>query len=235
MKFAPFSCSRLAITCLSLLMANCSTVRRVTDAIPVPDLHLPKVKMPDLSGVTKLVPGMDRDDSMGSDDPKVPFHPASPLAPGHTLRLQVFDAGRASHELWKGLVQVDASGVVSFDDLGSAKVGGRSADEARQMIAAVFRAAGRVANTVRVHLISVENFRLIAVDGDVAGSVVLPYGDKMKVSDALQLAGGRRARSSAQAVYVSQQGQRKFFRSEVLANEQVRLSPGDVITLSSDL
>lgn len=212
-------------------LASCGTMKRMVDAIPMPSM--PDISMPKLSSVTKIIPGLGGEDK--PEDPVMPFNSKGVLGYGHTLKLQVFDGARSPKELFEGDAMVDERGVLRLGDIGSAKVGGRSLPEARAMIGSVFRSAGRVAAHVHVQLIAVESAELVSVEGDVTSPIVTPRWDDMTLSDAITMAGGRKAGSRAQAVYVTREGQRRFFNNEARANDEVSLRAGDIITLSSDL
>lgn len=199
------------------------------------DSAVRSIRPPKLSDVTNMIPGLGPGDSTGSKDPLVQFAPHLPLAPGHTLRLQILEGSRSVKKLYEGLVMVDEGGVIEFKGIGSAKVGGHTAAEARSMIASVFRAAGKAGSSVHVHLISIENTPLIALEGDLARPVVLPLQDKLSVSYAILYAGGRPRGSVARSVYVVQEGQRRFFVTDYAADKKVKLQPGDIIQLSPDL
>ncbi len=200
----------------------------------VRSIPIPK-RLPRLNDVAKIVPGMKEKDTVGSNDPEVPFDPSGKLAAGHTLRLAIYEGLRSPKKLWSGLVMVDESGLIQFDDIGSARVGGHTLNEARTMIAAVFRTAGRAAAHLHVQVISVENTPLLAVEGDVQRPLVTICYKNMTVRDALMLAGGRASRGGATAVYVTRNGQRSFFATEASAQERTDLQPGDIVFFSPDL
>jgi hypothetical protein len=81
-------------------------------------------------------------------------------------------------------------------------------------------------------IISIENIKLVFVDGDVRQRRVLEHHKRLRVRDAVMASGGRRPGSMARAVYVTQDGLRRFYRSEAVADEEVDLEAGDVILLS---
>ena len=217
---------KLFITCAALVaLASCNSI----------DSAVRSLRPPKLSEVREIIPGLGAGDSVGSKDPLVQFAPHLPLAPGHTLRLSVYEGTRTATKIFEGLVMVDEQGIIEFKNIGSAKVGGHNVSDARAMIASVFRAAGKAGSRVHVHLISVENTPLISVEGDVARPVVLPLQKGLSVSLAISFAGGRRPGSFARSVYVSHEGQRSFFVTEAAANEKVKLHAGDIIQLSPDL
>lgn len=214
-----------------LTLASCGTMKRMVDAIPVP--AMPDIAMPKLSSVTKIIPGLGGEAK--PEDPVMPFNSKGVLGYGHTLKVQVFDGARTPKELFEGEAMVDERGVLTLGDIGSAKVGGRSLPESRAMIGSVFRSAGRVAAHVHVHIIAVEGVELVSVEGDVTSPIVTPRWDDMTVADAITMAGGRKIGSPAQAVYVTREGQRRFYSSAARANDEASLRAGDIITLSPDL
>lgn len=177
---------------------------------------------------------MDRKDKVDGKDPDIAFSPEQSLAPGHTLRLKVFAGSRDAKEEFEGLVVIDEAGVADFDEYGKARLAGLSARDARRAVERLFRSGGFTANTLNVHIVSIENVRLVFVEGDVVQSRVLRHADGLQVAQCVLAAGGRPARSSARTVYVTQHGQRKFYRSEAVANEEVELEPGDVLFLNPE-
>ncbi|MBL9142290.1 MAG: SLBB domain-containing protein [Verrucomicrobiaceae bacterium] len=208
-----------------IALSSCTMIDSAVRSIPTPTI----------SGVANMIPGLGSGDSTGSDDPKIAFAPHLPLSPGHTLRLAVYDGSRTAKKLYEGVVMVDSAGIIEFKGIGSARIGGRSAADARAAIESVFRAAGRAGSRVHVHLISIENMPLVAVEGDVARPVVLELQKGLTVSLAVSFAGGRVRNSVARSVYVSHEGLRRFFVTEAAANDKVDLEPGDIIQLSPDL
>lgn len=219
----------LSLLLMAAGITSCTLVDRAVRAIPVPH------RLPRLSDVAEIVPGMKVKDSASSDDPEVPFDVRSTLGYGHTLRFAVYEGVHSTKKLWDGVVMVDEQGVITVKDVGSARIGGRTPAEARTMIASIFRAAGRAAAHLNVHLISIENTPLLAVDGDVKKAAVLLSYKGLTVRDVLQQAGGRVSRNVARAVYVTRNGQRSFYANEANAQERVAPMPGDIITFSPDL
>ena len=64
-----------------LVLSNCGTMKRVVDAIPVPSM--PKISLPKLSSVTKIIPGMGGEPEV--HDPVMPFNSKGSLGYGHTV------------------------------------------------------------------------------------------------------------------------------------------------------
>ena len=218
----------IAIAGLALL-SGCTTVKKTIGAIPMPSV-------PKLSDVTKVIPGMGPSgDSVGSEDPVVPFNSKGTLGYGHTLRLAVYDGVVEPKKLYSGLVMIDQHGVADFGKFGSARLGGRTITEARRLIESVFVRKGTAASRTHVHFISVENVPLVTVEGDVVNPVTMPVWKKITLRDAVEFAGGRRPSSSAQAVYVIQNGQRRFYPTVESASYGSPLRAGDIISLSPDL
>jgi hypothetical protein len=221
----------LAIAALvALSMSACHTVGDAIKSIPVPHIPLPK-----MSSVKKLIPGMNGDDSVDGDDPRVPFDARATLGYGHTLRLEVYEGTREVRQRFKDLVMVDRRGVAQIGEVGSARLGGRSLAEARRMIEGVFRTGGFAAAQVNVHVVSVENTPVVSVDGDVAMPTSLGMWKGMTVRDAILYAGGRRAGSGAQALYVVHEGKQRFYATAAAADAAIELQPGDIVTVSPDL
>jgi protein involved in polysaccharide export with SLBB domain len=210
-----------------LALAACATIKKYTPTIPLPGL-------PDLTSVKRILPGSD--DKVNDQDPTVAFEPRSILRPGHTLRLDVHEGLRSGKSLWAGLTVVEMDGTITLGKIGSTQVRGQRLPEVAQSIGALFRIAGYTASPVAVHILSVENTPLIAVEGDLAaGPQPLPLFDGATVQEAVRLVGGRRPASTARGVYIAREGRQRFFRSIEAADTQWRLAPGDIITLSPDV
>ncbi len=209
-----------------LALASCQTVKNW-----VPDVSMPK--LPDMSGVKQMLPGSD--DSVSNEDPMLPFDPRRPLTTGHTLRLEIYEGARNGKKVFSGLAMVDERGVIELGKIGSAKVGGRTLSEAVPMIESVCRIAGRAALQTYVHVISIENVKLISVLGDVSNRVQVPIWDGMSFSALVGHVGGRRGGSQDKAVYVCRQGVKKFYRNLEYLDYSDKPKAGDIVTLSSDL
>ncbi len=223
----------ILLLAITLALPACNTMKRAVSWVPVPKIsHIP---LPSFSSIKRVIPGMDRDDRVGSKDPTLPFSPEGTLAPGHTLRIRVFAGARDAKEEFEGLIMINDAGVADFDEFGKTRIGGQSVSQARQSIETLFRSGGFTASALSVHIVSIENTKLLFIEGDVLQSRTLAYDRHLSVSQCVLAAGGRRAKSTAHTVYITQQGHRKFFRSEAVANEEAELKPGDIIFLNPDL
>ncbi len=220
--------SRLFLLALVPLLAQCSTVQKVTSSIPLPSL-------PDITKMKRMLPGMDAD-KVNAQDPALDCEPRGTLRAGHTLRLQVHESLRSGKQVWKGLTMVDLQGNVQIGKIGAAQVRGKTLPEAARAIESVFRVSGRTSMPLAVHILSVENTPLIALEGDLAaGPQPLPLFDGLTYREALRLAGGRPGKSTARGVYITREGKKRFFRSIEAADAEWRPTPGDIVTLSPDL
>lgn len=225
-RFSPFAL--FVIACLACL-PSCTTIKKTLGAIPAPPV-------PKLSSVKKIIPGMGPSgDSVSEDDPIVPFNSKGTLGYGHTLRLAVYDGVLEPKKLFSGLVMINEHGVADFGKFGSAKLGGRTITEARRLIETVFVQKGSAASRTHVHFISVENVPLVTIEGDVVNPVTSPMWKKMTLRDAVEFAGGRKPGSTARAVYVIQNGQRRFYPTVEAASYGSPPRAGDIISLSPDL
>jgi hypothetical protein len=227
----------LILPCLLLacFATGCKTIKKAVSWVPVPNLSsipIPSIPLPSFSSIKRVIPGMDRHDKIDSRDPDVPFSPEAILAPGHTLRMKVYSGGRSAREEFEGLVKIDDSGIADFDDYGKARLAGLTAAQARQAVETQFLSCGFSASAMTAQIISIENIKLVFVDGDVRQRRVLEHHKRLRVRDAVMASGGRRPGSMARAVYVTQDGLRRFYRSEAVADEEVDLEAGDVILLS---
>ncbi len=215
---------------LVLGFSGCDTIKKYTPKIPLPSLP----SLPDMTQVKRILPGSA--DKVDSSDPDIAFDPRGTLRPGHTLRLQVNEGLRSAKSLWKGLTVVELDGTAKIGKVGTAKLRGLTLPQAAQAIGAVFRVGGRTSSPVAVHILSVENTAVISVEGDLAaGPQPLPLFDGITVAEAVRLAGGRKANSTARGLYITREGQKRYFRSVSAADEQWRLAAGDIISLSADL
>jgi hypothetical protein len=221
--------SALALIALLGLTA-CNTMKKAVSWVPVP-----KIPLPSFSSIKRVIPGMDRNDRVDSSDPDVPFDPEGVLAPGHTLRLKVFAGGRDADEEFEGLVAINGAGVADFDEYGRAKLGGLTVRDARRAIERLFSSGGFISATLSVHVVSIENVKLVFIEGDVVNPRSLPWQKRLHITDCVRAAGGRPVKSQAHTVYVTHSGVRRFYRSEAVADEEVDLEPGDIIFLRPDL
>jgi protein involved in polysaccharide export with SLBB domain len=211
---------------LALSLCACDTLKKYTPSIPLPSL-------PDLTKVARILPGSA--DKVDSQDPDIDFDPRGTLRPGHTLRLQIHEGLRSAKSLWKGITVIELDGNANIGKIGSAKLRGLTLPEAATSIGAVLRVAGMTSSPVAVHILSVENVPVIAVEGDLAaGPQPLPLYDGITAADAVRLAGGRKSGSSARGVYITREGQKRYFRSIEAATNDWRLAAGDIISLSAD-
>ncbi len=233
----PFSNLLLALVLLAGL-TGCATVKRLT-----PDfskLRLPKLSMPELPKFTalkkavRLLPGVPDADQAAEADPQMPFNARGTLGYGHTLRLEVFEGSRSPKRVYRGKVVVDAKGVVDFGEIGSAKVGGGQLPEAVDAIAATFRLGLHASRPVTVHVLSVEEVPLVAVTGDVRQPEFLPAWEDMSLRQAVEVAGGRKAGSTARSLYLVREGRKRYLPS-LEAADAVEPEAGDIIELSPDL
>lgn len=224
------SCLFLA-TLLCAAVPACNTVKSVVSHIPVPSMP----RLPKMSDVAKLIPGMPSSDQVDANDPDVPFNSRNPLLSGHTLRLEVYEGSRSPSRVFRGIVMVDDQGTVALGDIGTARVGGKRLPQAVDAIGAIFRVAGQTTRPVTVQLVSVENTPLVGIQGDVQAPEYIPAFEDITVRQAVVVSGGRRLNSTAHGVYVSRDGERRFFTSIEAADDRWDLRAGDLITLSPDI
>jgi protein involved in polysaccharide export with SLBB domain len=219
------------LLCSLAVLTSCGTIKRTVSAIPTPSLSGVKKLVPSMKGIKKILPDLSGDDSTGGDDPFQVYDPTRTLGYGDTLRITVYEGVREAEEVYKGLVMVDRRGAVEFEDIGTAKLGGRTPEEARSMTESVLRGAGWTSGKLHVHLISVENVKLISVGGNVAKPGVYRFQEGMRARDVIAAAGGRGSSSTSRAVYITHKGQQRFYTTEAAASG-VELEAGDIITVS---
>ncbi len=213
---------------LAALLTQCDSIKKVTSSIPLPAL-------PDMTRVKRMLPGSGAD-KVNSQDPDVAFDPRGKLRAGHTLRLEVHESLRSAKQVWKGLVMVQLDGNGQIGKIGSVKLRDKTLPEAARAIESTFRVAGHTSMPLAVHILSVENTPLIAVEGDLAaGPQPMPLYDGLTYREALRLAGGRPASSTARGVYITREGRKRYFRSIESADNEWKPAAGDIITLSADL
>lgn len=219
----------LLTSLLCTLLSACGLVRK----IPVP--KLPKIGLPSRNTVAKIIPGMPERDRVNSDDPDVPFSSRATIGYGHTLRIEVFEGVRGSARIFSDIVMVDENGLLPLGEVGTARVGGQKMPAAANSIAAVFRVAGRNTRPISVHIISVENVPVVSINGDVLEDEFIPAFEDMTVQQAVKVSGGRKLGSTRRGIYITRQGQRRFFTSMEAADREWRPQAGDIITLSTDI
>ena len=216
-----------------LLLGACSTVKKYT-----PDLsRLPKPPLPSFSGLQKLtrvLPGMPDTDSTGVEDPKLPFEASQKLAPGHTLRLHVYEGARSTKRIYNEVVMIDDDGQIQLHEAGSARIGGMDLVEASDTIARTFRLGLNLTRQVTVHVLSVEDVPLVSVTGDITRPCYLPAWEGLTLSQAVAYAGGRRAGSPNRGVYLVREGLSRYYATLEAADAKMTPEPGDIIQLSTD-
>ncbi len=212
-----------------LLLSACGLIRKV----PVP--KLPKLGLPSMNTVAKIVPGLAEKDKVNAEDPDVPFNARGTIGYGHTLRVEVYEGFRGSNRIFADIVMVDEKGLLPLGDVGTARVGGQKLPKVANSIAAVFRVAGRNTRPITVHIISVENVPVVSINGDVIEDEFIPAFEKMTVDHAVKVSGGRKLGSTKRGVYLSRHGQKRFYPSMEAADEGWDPQAGDIITLSPDI
>jgi protein involved in polysaccharide export with SLBB domain len=206
-------------------------IKRITpDHVPLPPLP----KFSELKKITHMIPGLPDSDKAAEDDPKVPFNSRGTLGYGHTLRLDVYEGARGSKRIYKGVVMIDREGVLDFGQYGRARIGGATLPQAVEAIAASFRVAGRITRPITIHIISVEDVPIVYITGDVIKDEFIPAWKDMTVAQAVRVSGGRRLGSTNHGVYLTREGNRRYF-SSLEAADRVEPEPGDIITLSPDI
>jgi protein involved in polysaccharide export with SLBB domain len=221
----------IALPCIALLVVSCDTIKRFTpDHIPLPPLP----KFSQLKKITRIIPGLPDSDKAAEDDPKMPFNSRGTLGYGHSMRVDVYEGARAAKRIYKGVIMVDHEGVLDFGDVGRARVGGATLPQAVEAIAATFRVGGRITRPITVHIVSVEDVPVVSITGDVIKDEFIPAWDNMTVAQAIRVAGGRKLGSTAHGVYLTREGNRRYFTSLEAADRE-EPEPGDIITLSPDI
>lgn len=218
-----------------LALSSCSLIQMVDPDFKMPMPKLPKLRLPSMNTVAKIVPGMSERDKVDANDPDVPFNSRGTLGFGHTLRLEVYEGSRSPDRIYSDIVMVDAKGLLPLGEVGTARVGGLHLPKAADAIAAVFRLAGRNSRPITIQIISVENVPVISINGDVREAEFIPAFEDISVQQATTVAGGRKPGSTARGVYIAREGERRFFTSVAAADHAWRLRAGDIITLSPDI
>jgi protein involved in polysaccharide export with SLBB domain len=224
-----FIFASLFTAAVPLLLVGCGLIQKIS----VP--KLPKLGLPNMNTIAKIIPGLPERDTEGSEDPEVPFTTQQTLGYGHTLRLEVYEGARDPERIYRGIVMVNSEGLLSLGQTGTARVGGQKLPQAVNSIASVFRMAGRNTRPITLQLVSVENTPVIAIEGDVRDTVFIPAYQELTVRQAVERAGGRKPGSTKRGIYISRGGQRRFFASLESADYQWRPLAGDIITLSPDI
>jgi hypothetical protein len=223
----------LASTCL--VLCSCSMLTDLMPDFKVPMPKLPKLGLPSMRTVAKLIPGLPDYDKVDDNDPDVPFNTRHTLGFGHTLRLEIYEGTRSPDRIYSGITMVNTEGLLPLGKVGTARVGGLHLPQAADAIAMVFRLAGRNTREIMVQIISVENTPVVYLNGDVREREFIPAFKDMTVKQAVTVTGGRKAGSTYRGVYISRQGQRHFFPSLEAADKRWEPQAGDIITLSTDI
>ena len=210
-----------------LLLSACALIPDASN------IRLPK--LPSLPNVGEMLGSWPDQDQASDEDPTMPFNSRGTLGYGQTMRVDIYQGTRSSDRIYRTVAMIDERGVIDLDDFGSVKVGGLKLPQARRAIEAVFNLKATSARAITVHIISVENVGLVQVTGDVLEDEYVPVFEGMRVSNAVTVAGGRKLNSSAQTVYLTRQGERRFFRNMVQANSDWTPKAGDIVTLSPDI
>ena len=218
--------SFLILSLATVLLSSCGMIRKIS---------MPKLPLPSMNTIAAIIPGMAEKDKASGEDPDVPFNSRGTLGYGHTLRFEVYEGARDASRIYRGIVMVDAQGLLALEETGSARVGGLKLPQAAEAIATAFRLAGRNARPVTVHIVSVENTPVLSINGDVKEAEFIPAFENMGVQHAVSLVGGRKPGSTSRGVYIARDGKRNFFTSIQSAESRWQPRAGDVITLSPDI
>jgi protein involved in polysaccharide export with SLBB domain len=196
-------------------------------------IKLPKVSMPSLPKMPDIdVPFVGDDSTAPKDDPSVPYSLRQPLAPGHTLELTAYAGQRSPAKIFSGTVMVDEDGKADFGRFGKVKLAGLNATQAVVQIEGVMRRK-RGESLIVVHLKRIEDIPLLAIEGAVARPGVIQFYDEATPVNVLPYAGGRDARTTGRALYVTREGVRQFYTNYATAD--VELQRGDIVTYSDEL
>jgi protein involved in polysaccharide export with SLBB domain len=223
-------CLLLTAAFAVLMLNSCGMIQALD-----PEFKMPKIPLPSLRTVTRLIPGMPEKDQVNAEDPTVPFNSRGTLGYGHTVRVEVYEGARGSEQIHRDISMVDTQGLLPLGSVGTARVGGLTLPKAAEAIAAVFRVAGRNTRPITVHIISVENTPVVSINGDVREAEFIPVFEDMSVQQAVTVSGGRKPGSTARGVYIAREGQRRFFTSLEAASHDWEPQAGDIITLSPDI
>ncbi len=179
---------------------------------------MPKVKVPFVG-----------DRPPAENDPKLSYDGRRPLGYGDTLKVAVYRNFLSPSRSFEGPVMVNRNGMIHFDKVGDVRVGGRSAYQAVKAIEAAFsREFGD--KTISVQLYSVEDLKLVTLQGAVRSPGVIRWYDGITADMALSYAGGRTSRGEASAIHVTREGVRRFHAQ----SGGVSLEAGDTVDFSRD-
>jgi protein involved in polysaccharide export with SLBB domain len=179
---------------------------------------MPKVKVPFVG-----------EKAPAEDDPKLSYDGNRPLGYGDTLKVAVYRNFLSPARSFDGRLMVNRNGMIHFDKVGDVRVGGRTAYQAVKSIEAAFsREFGD--KTISVQLYSVEDFKLVTLQGAVRSPGVMRWHDGITADMALSYAGGRTSRGEASAIHVTREGVRRFHAQ----SGGVPLEAGDMVDFSRD-
>jgi len=215
MKFAfpPLFFALLA----SLSLAGCISLDKL------PKVPLPKINVPFVGG----------DSAQSVEDPSMPYAANRPLTFGHTLELAAYAGSRSPEKLLGGKFMVDETGDIDLGQFGKVKVGGNKAYEALSLIRTAFLKK-RGESIINIHLARIEDVPVVTVTGAVKNSGVVQWFDESNVAGLLPYVGGRSGTAQGEAVYVTRQGNRRFYANLTSASLS-DLKPGDIVHFSEDL
>lgn len=189
-----------------------------------------KVSLPEMPDIN--VPFVGDDGTAPKNDPLVPYALRQPLAAGHTLDITAYAGQRSPEKIFSGAVMVDDEGAVDLGRYGRVKLAGLNASQAVVAMEGVFRKR-RNESLISVHLKHIEEMPLLQISGAVKHPGVIQFFDGADPVNILPHAGGRDARATGRAVYVTREGVRKFHAD--FASSGVVLGRGDIVTFSDEL
>ena len=194
---------------------------------------MPKVSMPSLPKMPDIkVPFIGDDGTAPKNDPLIPYALTQPLAPGHTLDIVAYAGQRSPAKIFSGAVMVDEEGAADFGSYGRVKLAGMNASQAVVALEGAFRKK-RKESLISVHLKHIEGIPLLQITGAVKHPGVIQFYDGATPANVLSYVGGRTAKATATAVYITRDGVRKFFSDYGMA--MVDLQRGDILTYSEEL
>ncbi|HEY2573256.1 MAG TPA: polysaccharide biosynthesis/export family protein [Verrucomicrobiaceae bacterium] len=164
------------------------------------------------------------------EDPKLSYDGRRALGYGDTLKVAVYRNFLSPARSYEGSVMVNRDGMIHFNKVVEVRVGGRNAYQAVKAIEAAFsREYGD--KTISVQLYSIEDVKLVTIQGAVRSPGVIRWFDGMTADAALSNVGGRSSRGDASAIHVTREGLRHFHAQ----SGGVSLEAGDVLDFSGDL
>ncbi len=144
------------------------------------------------------------------------------LGTGDVIAVRVY----GEDDLSRDKLRLTDAGTITYPVLGELKVAGMTVGELQKFITDNLK--GRYLVNPRVS-VTVEEYRMFFVNGQVARPGGYPYQPGLTVRKAVLLAGGLTERASESKIYLIREGDNKQKQNKV--DMTIEVKPGDVVTV----